>query len=493
METVSVRVLASFVPDHFLTSHQSKSGAVRRLPTLKSPMNKPLSCLRLSLISLTVAASSGVALADTSSPVAPKAASNTRTVAAAKSAQSSSSAGLSVSPAEEQTDTKDQILVYVNDAPITAGQLRSALISSPTAVNFASKDEKVQARIRGDLLTRLVASELFRQEALRLGLDKSEDYLKEMHRYRTNVLAQRYLGFLRDSIHLPEGAAADLKKRYAGDSDAQLAAESVYYARRFPALKQQMMDKAFKQYHVKLNAGVLDEAKPDANAVVASGDGFTLHYGDLLLGSVPGYRPVLRDLNAMVETELQAALGAENGVDVKRDVDRYAHQLLSRMLVEQKEKEWVGDDARQEKYFNEHEDIGYIPARWQVAQIVTRTEDEAKKLKARIDNGESLFRLATQYSIDPWGRKNAGQMGWLSEGRGAPALEEVVKGLPDNQVSEPIKSSRGYHLVMVLSRRYPKQRFFDSVKDRVQQRMVEEGMTQYLLDLQKRHKVHWVQ
>ena len=58
-----------------------------------------------------------------------------------------------------------------------------------------------------------------------------------------------------------------------------------------------------------------------------------------------------------------------------------------------------------------------------VGQLVVATRQEAEALRMRILKGESLFTLAGQYSIDPAGRKQNGDMGWIVDGRGLPEID----------------------------------------------------------------------
>ncbi len=391
-----------------------------------------------------------------------------------------------------QTPNGEQVLVYVRNTPITAGSLRSALLSSPSGQRFASMDADVQGKVRGDMLNRLVAAELFRQEAIDIGIAKSQAYKDELSAYRVGVLNQLYINKLRASISLSADKKVEIKKRFAGDSDAQAAAESLFYAYRFPLLKREVLDSAVKQFNVKTYPDGLYKPHPLDQMIVAEGDGFTLRYRDLLTAGDASVKPTADRLDSAVETIILAKLAEAEGMDVEAELQSFSDHLLARMLIESKEADWLGDAKKQENYFDEHEGLGYIPGRWEIAQIVIKTEDEAEKLKARIDAGESFFELATQYSIDPYGRQHAGEMGWVQEGKGLPVLENMAKSLPDNVVSDPIKTARGYHLINVLARRLPQQKFFETVRDRVKQAMIQENMATYFIGLQKKHPLHWV-
>ncbi len=83
-----------------------------------------------------------------------------------------------------------------------------------------------------------------------------------------------------------------------------------------------------------------------------------------------------------------------------------------------------------------------------------RTEAEARnlaeKLLDRMAQGESFAYLAALYSDDPSADSNAGDLGWIREGRLAPEFEAAAFALAVGELSEPVKTDFGYHIIQVL-------------------------------------------
>jgi peptidyl-prolyl cis-trans isomerase SurA len=83
-------------------------------------------------------------------------------------------------------------------------------------------------------------------------------------------------------------------------------------------------------------------------------------------------------------------------------------------------------------------------------------ENEIKKrllaLKERIENGTKFEELARQYSEDP-SASNGGDLGWINPGDTVPEFEKTISALKINEVSDPIKTPFGFHLIQVLERR----------------------------------------
>lgn len=84
------------------------------------------------------------------------------------------------------------------------------------------------------------------------------------------------------------------------------------------------------------------------------------------------------------------------------------------------------------------------------------SENDAKerlvKLKERLDNGADFAELARLQSEDSSAARG-GDLGWLSPGDTVPEFEKAMDALSPGQVSEPVKSPFGWHLIQVIERR----------------------------------------
>ncbi len=86
------------------------------------------------------------------------------------------------------------------------------------------------------------------------------------------------------------------------------------------------------------------------------------------------------------------------------------------------------------------------------SHILVKTEQEARDLKSQIEGGSSFADLAREHSQCPSG-KAGGELGTFGRGDMVPEFDRVVFGdLPVGQVSEPVKTQFGYHLIQVQNR-----------------------------------------
>ena len=86
-----------------------------------------------------------------------------------------------------------------------------------------------------------------------------------------------------------------------------------------------------------------------------------------------------------------------------------------------------------------------------------RTETQTKLLiediAARLKAGEDFKQLARQFSEDPGSKMDGGELGWSKKGDYDTAFEEVLNKTAIGEISEPLKSSFGWHIIEVLDRR----------------------------------------
>lgn len=387
------------------------------------------------------------------------------------------------------------VLATVGDHPITANELESAVASSPFATSFNTLDVDDQAVVRGNMLQRLVTSRLLYLEALHTGLDKSGVYRDEVENFRRGLMYRGYMDRMRAGIVIPADVEAEIRDQFAGNSDARKAAEAAYRADRFRAVKSANLLALRSRFHVKIH----DESiRPDAlpDTLLLEADGIRIALADLLSGAtLDGRLPTsewIRDrLVERAEFLLVVRAAEEEGITMRERLATFGEERLPALMLEMQEQAWLADEQVLRDYFKAHPEFGKLLDRWHIGQLVVASRAEAEGLRQRILRGDSLFELASQYSIDPYGRSHKGDMGWVKAGRGLPEIERVAAGLADGEVSEVIETPLGFHIVTILERRPGEKRPYGMVRDKVRQAYLTERMGAYLAELTGRYPVVW--
>ncbi|MCK5829659.1 MAG: peptidylprolyl isomerase [Methylococcales bacterium] len=388
----------------------------------------------------------------------------------------------------------DKVLVTIGKSgQVTEQQLESAMQAAPFATQFPAMDEKGQAYLRGDMLLRMARAEALYQEAVELGKNKSVVFNKEMGNYKTSLLAQRYVNNLRQQIKISKEIDQQLTIKYKDNNDALVAARSVVVAKQFTNVKKKSINQLKQQAEIETYFNRLNKS-PSSNTVLAEGNDLLIKYGDLLPSEKKqaiDKQHIIDKVNEWVVLLLTAKEAEKKGENVDSQLQEFGQNLTTRLLLVEKEKQWISDENTLLDYFQKHPEIGYIPERRQIGQIVLSTEQEAKGIQARIKAGESLFMLAGQFSVDPYGKQRSGDMGWLTEGEASQEIEAGIKNLKDNHVSEIIKTDKGWHLIVIINRKPSEQKTYTDIKDRVRQKFLAEKMTTYLKDVVAKHPLEW--
>jgi peptidyl-prolyl cis-trans isomerase C len=95
-------------------------------------------------------------------------------------------------------------------------------------------------------------------------------------------------------------------------------------------------------------------------------------------------------------------------------------------------------------------------------------EAKAKATLARVKKGEDFATLAKDLTDDPPGKQDGGDLGYFTKDQMVPEFSEIAFKLDKGQVSDPVKTAFGWHLVKVEDKRKRQAPEFDQVKDQIE-------------------------
>ncbi|ARU88310.1 SurA N-terminal domain-containing protein [Pseudomonas sp. M30-35] len=133
----------------------------------------------------------------------------------------------------------------------------------------------------------------------------------------------------------------------------------------------------------------------------------------------------------------------------------------------------VADKDLQDAYKTE---IANLAEQRDAAHILIEVNDEVsddqakakiEEIQKRLQNGEDFAALAKELSQDPGSANNGGDLGYAGPGVYDPDFEKALYALDKDQVSEPVRSSFGWHLIKLLGVQAPEVPSFDSLKEKL--------------------------
>ena len=99
--------------------------------------------------------------------------------------------------------------------------------------------------------------------------------------------------------------------------------------------------------------------------------------------------------------------------------------------------------------------------------ILVETEAKAKEIFQLIAHGEDFTRMAKQHSKDPGSKDEGGDLGYFTRGQMVPVFEEAALKLKKGEVSQPVQSQFGWHIIKLEDTRQRGAPPFDQIKDRI--------------------------
>ncbi|MCI4677388.1 peptidylprolyl isomerase [Rhodoblastus acidophilus] len=119
--------------------------------------------------------------------------------------------------------------------------------------------------------------------------------------------------------------------------------------------------------------------------------------------------------------------------------------------------------------------------------ILVPTEKEAEDVEKRLKAGEDFGKLADQLSKDPGSK--GGDLGWFTKDRMVPEFAEAAFKLQPGQISPPVKTQFGWHVIKVLAKREKPFPPMAQVRDQLEHFVAQRAQSQAILKLRDSAKI----
>lgn len=240
-----------------------------------------------------------------------------------------------------------------------------------------------------------------------------------------------------------------------------------------------------------LAAMAMPAAAQDADTVVATVNGTDITMGHMIVAraSLPEQFQQLPDdvlFNGILEQLINQTLLAQafDGDLPKRAQLQLQNETRSLTAGEELEKllqATLTDEAIEEAYAAKYE--GTTPQEeYNASHILVETEEEAAAIKEEIENGADFAATAREKSTGPSG-PNGGQLGWFGTGAMVPSFEAAVIALEVGEVSDPVQTQFGWHVITLNETRTPDNPTLDEVRTEIVQEVRETAVEAYVEEL----------
>jgi peptidyl-prolyl cis-trans isomerase C len=234
----------------------------------------------------------------------------------------------------------------------------------------------------------------------------------------------------------------------------------------------------------------------DSDPVVARASGVDIHESDIAFaeeeigGNIPNMAPdqkreylinYLIDVVVLSQAAEQQKLGDRPEVKHRLTFDH--NRLLMEALLQDVGRAALSDAAEREVY---NEAIKQVKNEEEVhaRHILVPTEEEAKTIAAQLKGGADFATLAKEKSKDP-GAADGGDLGYFTKDQMVPEFSQVAFKLDKGQISDPVKTQFGWHIIKVEDKRVKPTPTFDQVKTQIENYVAHRAQAQLVENLRK--------
>ncbi len=234
----------------------------------------------------------------------------------------------------------------------------------------------------------------------------------------------------------------------------------------------------------------------DSDSVVARVNGVDIRQSDLALAedevgtNIPQMGPdqkreylitYLSDVVILAQAADKQKIADRD--DVKHRIEFERSKVLMETLLQDTGKAALNDEATHKVY---DEAVKQMPPEQQVhaRHILVQTEDEAKEIEAELKKGADFATLAKEKSKDP-GAADGGDLGYFTKDQMVPEFSEAAFKLDKGQISDPVHTQFGWHIIKVEDKRTKPTPTFDEVRGQIENYVAHKAQAELVANLRK--------
>jgi peptidyl-prolyl cis-trans isomerase C len=303
--------------------------------------------------------------------------------------------------------------------------------------------------------------------------------------------------------------SAAVRLRFADTSNSKDRAMTIAFLVGFPAPSRRAGILAAALALLLVSAAPL--RAQDKDPVVAKINGTEIHQSDIAVaeeeaGQIPPMSPEAKQdylVQFMADMVLvsQAAEAKKLGdaPAFKRKLEFNRKKLLMENLLQSVGKEALTDAAMHQVYDEAIKQMGEekeVHARHILFRAAAgdekagkEAEDKVKAVIVRLKKGEDFAKLAGELTEDPSGKANGGDLGYFSKEQMVPEFSDTAFKLEKGQISEPVKTQFGWHVIKVEDKRVKVQPKFEQVKPQIEQYVTRKAQAELVTKLRADAKI----
>jgi peptidyl-prolyl cis-trans isomerase C len=199
-------------------------------------------------------------------------------------------------------------------------------------------------------------------------------------------------------------------------------------------------------------------------------------------------------LRGLISERLIYAEAVKQGVDNSEEVARQLADMRKKIVIKEFLNQKTADLVKEADIKREYEKLVSgmkNEEELRARHILVAEEKEAEELKEKLDDGEAFEKLASQNSKDPGSAKEGGDLGYFTKGRMVPEFSRAAFALKKGEVSAPVKSPFGWHIIKLEDRRKLAPPTYNEVKKDLEAKLQERALESYAKQLLERSDIKY--
>lgn len=201
-----------------------------------------------------------------------------------------------------------------------------------------------------------------------------------------------------------------------------------------------------------------DEVTKETVLVTVNGTDITVGHVLSLASRIPEEYTRIDDsqlyagiVDQLVQQQLLSGLIEEETTELRLAAENEHRALYATEAIQRIYEAGLTEDAIKEKYTALYVNAEPIPE-FGARHILVKTKDEANEIVTQLEKGADFVELAKEKSTGPSG-VTGGDLGWNGIGSLVPEFEAVMVKLEEGQVSAPVKTQFGWHVIKLTGKR----------------------------------------